>query len=396
MKKGRKSSRRGRLRLWLTAALLIGLAGGFSLGMLFAVQAPDQAGPLTNAAARSGDFLRQRLQWHGFSFSMPDWFSSAPAQDPAAVRVFFAPSDTPEVSEVETALLEMLHTAGKRIVCAFYDFERERVAQVLIEKHAAGVPVSIVSDSDYKNRPGIRRCIQAGIPVVFDERNALMHHKFCVVDDQFVWTGSTNITDNCLFRNNNNSVLIASKEMAVNFTTEFEEMFLHRRFGANSPANTPRPVLTVAGIPMECWFAPEDEVEKRVVKHLQSATRQIDFMAFVLTSEPIAQAMAERLNRGTRVRGLLESRSAASPHSRHDGLRKLGAEIHTDNHPRTLHHKVIIVDESLVMTGSYNFSANADKRNDENLMVIHHPDIARRYLEELEGLIAESAMNSKF
>ena len=51
-----------------------------------------------------------------------------------------------------------------------------------------------------------------------------------------------------------------------------------------------------------------------------------------------------------------------------------------------MHHKVIIIDDSIVITGSYNFTANAETQNDENILVIHSPDIAADYLKEFEKI----------
>jgi phosphatidylserine/phosphatidylglycerophosphate/cardiolipin synthase-like enzyme len=47
-----------------------------------------------------------------------------------------------------------------------------------------------------------------------------------------------------------------------------------------------------------------------------------------------------------------------------------------------MHHKVMIIDDRIILTGSYNFSANAENLNDENLLVIHDPGIASAYLDE--------------
>ncbi len=310
---------------------------------------------------------------------------TAPADTP--VQVFFVPGPETDVSLAKEALIGLISSARENVLCAFYDFELERVAHALIERHEAGVQVAVVSDSGYENRPGVMLCQRAGIPVVFDERSALMHNKFCVVDVRYVWTGSSNITRNCMFRNNNNAILIESPEVAVNFTNEFEEMFLHRQFGARSPMNTTYPTVTVAGIGLECYFAPEDGVERAIRARLAESRREIAFMAFVFTSIPIAETMADRVAAGARVRGVIERRSAGSQYSQHQFLSERGAEIYIDTNPHTMHHKVIVVDARLVMTGSYNFSASAETRNDENLIMIHNPDIALLFLEELERII---------
>jgi phosphatidylserine/phosphatidylglycerophosphate/cardiolipin synthase-like enzyme len=51
-----------------------------------------------------------------------------------------------------------------------------------------------------------------------------------------------------------------------------------------------------------------------------------------------------------------------------------------------MHHKVLIIDGRTVVTGSYNFTANAERRNDENVLVIHNPQIAAQFLEEFHRL----------
>ena len=61
-----------------------------------------------------------------------------------------------------------------------------------------------------------------------------------------------------------------------------------------------------------------------------------------------------------------------------------------DGNPGLMHHKVIIIDRSIVITGSYNFSASAEEVNDENLIVIFSPDIAAQYLAEFMRIYAQA------
>ena len=56
--------------------------------------------------------------------------------------------------------------------------------------------------------------------------------------------------------------------------------------------------------------------------------------------------------------------------------------VKQDGNPGFLHHKVIVVDERIVITGSMNFSTNAEKSNDENVIIIDNPDIARLYMQD--------------
>ncbi|HDP34158.1 MAG TPA: hypothetical protein ENN29_03495, partial [Candidatus Hydrogenedentes bacterium] len=349
---------------------LVAVLGGFVGGLYFTRPAPDNAAPIAGASSRQGSLSVERV-WNLFTapkFRGRLGQSPSPLADASPIRVYFVPSADPAASPAKEALIALIACAKESVLCAFYDFELESVAAALVERHESGVRVAVVCDSDNDSKPGVALCRQAGVPVVFDARSALMHNKFCVVDGRHVWTGSTNITSNGMFLNNNNSVLVTSAELAANFTSEFEEMFLYKQFGAGSPRNTPHPVLEVAGVGLECYFAPEDNVERAVIARLAQAREQITFMAFVLTSKPIAAVMEKRLAAGVAVRGVLERRSAGSRHSRHGDLNRLGAEIYVDGNPNTMHHKVMVLDARLVMTGSYNFSASAENRNDENLI----------------------------
>ena len=63
-----------------------------------------------------------------------------------------------------------------------------------------------------------------------------------------------------------------------------------------------------------------------------------------------------------------------------------GIDVMLDGNPRKMHHKVIIIDQSIVITGSYNFSRNADEKNDENVLFIYSPELAEQYLIEFSRL----------
>lgn len=307
-----------------------------------------------------------------------------------AIEVWFAPANPANPRGIDDRLISFLHGARTSIHGAFYDLELQAIADALIERKQAGVEVALVSDSHYKDREAMRSCIRAGIPIVFDKREPFMHDKFCVVDGQWVWTGSTNATYNCMYRNNNNSVLIGSRALAGNYAAEFGEMFSGKRFGGRLPRNTPQPVLTAGSITIENYFAPEDKPEAEIIAELHDAGRTIDFMAFSFTSEPIAEAVAARLAQGVRVRGLFEARNAASRYSRDDFLAARGAEVHMDTNPYSMHHKVFILDGRTVITGSYNFSKNAAEKNDENVLIIRDPGIARSFTDEFERLIQQT------
>jgi phosphatidylserine/phosphatidylglycerophosphate/cardiolipin synthase-like enzyme len=218
-----------------------------------------------------------------------------------------------------------------------------------------------------------------------------MHNKFTVIDRQEVWTGSMNYTITDGYRNNNNLVRIRSKEMAKNFTTEFEEMFVDDQFGPGSPANTPQPSLTINGARLEICFAPDDGCAEKLVKSIRNARQSIRFLAFSFTSDELADAIIEQIEAGVKAVGVMEETQVNSNSgTEFNRLRSAGAEVRLDGNPRNMHHKVLIIDDQIVAFGSYNFSFFAESRNDENLLIAYDPQMAAQFLAEFEKVFSEA------
>ncbi|MBI5830395.1 MAG: DUF1669 domain-containing protein [Chloroflexi bacterium] len=266
---------------------------------------------------------------------------------------------------------------------ATYEFNLPAMAEALIAAHNRGVTVRLVTDTDTMDQDAVQSVAAAGIPVVEDDKSAIMHDKFVIVDSASVWTGSWNFTENDTYRNNNNLINIAAPEMVANYQAEFNEMFEQRDFGAGSPANTPYPQFTVGGVLIENYFSPDDDVAQHILAAIQSATRSIYFAAFTFTRDDFSQALIERAGDGVSVQGVYESRQvAAGSDQSYNALTGAGLPVLEDGNAYTMHHKFMIIDGSVVVTGSYNFSKAAEQSNDENVLIIHDPAIAAQYLKE--------------
>jgi phosphatidylserine/phosphatidylglycerophosphate/cardiolipin synthase-like enzyme len=230
----------------------------------------------------------------------------------------------------------------------------------------------------------------AGILVVDDNRSGLMHDKFWIFDNQIVWTGSTNITVNGTTLNNNNSVVINSPDLAFIYELEFEEMFSGGEFGKTSTSTVPLQHLTLNDTPIAVFFGAEDQVAAQLTRLIQSANFSIEFMAFSFTHDEMGSAMIERFEEGVDVVGIFETRGSETAFSEMPQMFCLGIPVRQDGNPRTFHHKVIIIDNRIVITGSFNFSENADKTNDENVIIIASEDIAFLFMQEFEARWAEA------
>jgi len=300
------------------------------------------------------------------------------------------PFDGVYTGGIEQYLIEKINNAKSSIDVAVYQFDLESVVQALINAKNRGVDVRVVYDNDYADPAKISELENAGIKAIPDDRSAFMHNKFFVFDDQCLWTGSFNITENAAYKNDENALYFCSDDAAENYTTEFSEMFAGQ-FGPSSSANTPYPIFTVDGINIENYFAPEDDVMDKVVAAVATAKSSIQFMAYEFTDNSLGQALEQKFADGLSVEGIFESSQANSQYSQCAPLLKKGISVYLDGNPAVFHHKVMIIDDSIVITGSFNFTQQANKENDENLLIIHDPGLAATYEKEYQLMKSQAA-----
>ncbi len=313
---------------------------------------------------------------------------------------FTVPDDRADFEDVSGSVAERLidniNQARSSIHIASFEFNLTPVAEALIAAHERGVEVQWVTDDEHgleadeeEDRGQFAMLEEAGIEVVDDGRSALMHNKFWIFDGQKLWTGSTNITQNGIFRNNNNVIVINSPEVAAMYEREFAEMW-GGEFGPRSPSTLDTQQITIDGTAVRVLFAAEDEVISQLIPLIEGAQKSIRFMAFSFTRDDLGAAILGRAEAGVDVQGIFETRGSETEYSELPGLYCAGYAVRQDGNPRTFHHKVLVIDEQTVVTGSLNFSDNADDSNDENVLVITHGDIAVQYLQEFERRWAEA------
>ncbi len=307
-------------------------------------------------------------------------------------------------SPVENALVAALDGAQTSIDVAAYEMNSQPITDALIHAKTRGVTVRMVTDGEFgleKPTTTVDQLEAAGIKVVSDgSRGAFMHDKFFVIDGLYVWTGSTNMTVNGFYNNNNNSILIRSSRLAQNYTTEFEELFAGK-FGKTSPTTVPNPTVTVEGTRIETYFESEGDVPTRLAELVKQA-RSVRFMAFSFTesldyNEGGADASLMDLLRDRAESGQLDLMGIVETSSR-QYIKPLvcgGVTVEQDGNPDVFHHKVIIFDDAIVAMGSFNFSNSAANDNDENVLIIFNKDIARAYLDEFDRRWAQGKIIEK-
>lgn len=292
---------------------------------------------------------------------------------------------------IEGRLIDRINAAQTSIHIASFEFDLTPVAEALIAAKQRGVDVRWVTDNENgieaDSEPGrgqFAMLQKAGIEVHADDRAALMHNKFWIFDSQTLWTGSTNITENGVFKQDNNTIVIESPQLAMIYEREFAEMWAGQ-FGPKSPSQRNEQSLVLNGSPISIVFTPEDPaLESAIIPLVKSASKSIRFMAFSFTDYPLADAMSQRAQNGVDVAGVFEKVGSDTDAAELKTLFCRKVPVRVDGNPSFMHNKVIVLDDHIVITGSLNFSTNAEESNDENVLIIDNADIARLYQQDFE------------
>jgi phosphatidylserine/phosphatidylglycerophosphate/cardiolipin synthase-like enzyme len=302
-----------------------------------------------------------------------------------------------EESFIANELIAKINAAKTSIHIASFEFDLVEVAAALITAEGRGVEVQFVTDDEYgiesdeeEGNHLFSMMDKGGIEVKDDHRGGLMHNKFWIFDGEVVWTGSTNITHNGTTRNNNNVIVVESKDLAAIYEREFQEMWADGQFGPSSTSIVDQQNVRIDDSLILVRFAAEDDVANLLAELLAKARSEIRFMAFSFTDDDMGGTILQQARNGVNVLGIFEERGSETEFSEFSFLFCAGLPVHLDGNPNMMHHKVLIIDQQIVVTGSYNFSANADNNNDENVLIIDNKQIAEVYLEEFERLWAES------
>ena len=295
---------------------------------------------------------------------------------------------------VDGPIVDAIDAARLSVDVAAYSLSLNSVRNALIRAHERGATVRVVMESSNMDRSDPQRLIEAGIPVVGDNRDGLMHDKFIIIDRSEVWLGSMNFTDGGAYEDSNNLMRIRSTKMAENYIKEFEEMFNEDMFGPDVLAKTPNPTITLDGTRIDVFFSPDDGVLAGLVPVLESAQESIYFLSYSFTSNQLGEIVRQKAEAEVKVGGVMDDEQVRSNQgTEFDPFRQADLDVRIDGIDGLMHHKVFIIDEKIVVMGSYNFSQNAEERNDENLLIIYDSVIAEQFMFEFQRIQEQAQRN---
>lgn len=314
-------------------------------------------------------------------------------EDSGKIKVFYTDStvklkpDRTCQSSICKEILNNINQAKESIDIAIYGYSRtpaiERALESAIKR---GVKIRLVYDTDLSggNIYPDTEIIKNLIPDHKSDKDSnefknIMHNKFYIFDNRILITGSANLshTDMSGF-NSNSMVVIDSPEIAKIYKNEFENMFNGKFHNDKSSVQSKR--VNISGTTITVYFSPQDKsIQNAIIPLINNAKSYIYIPTFVLTDKKVTTSIIEAKKRGVDVKIIIDALNASVQHSKHKELRNGGIPVKTENYAGKMHSKSMIIDDKYTIIGSMNFSYSGENRNDENLMVIENPEIARSY-----------------
>ena len=138
----------------------------------------------------------------------------------------------------------------------------------------------------------------------------------------------------------------------------------------------------------EIYFSPDGNTAHRIIKAIDDSISTIDLAIFDITSQEIKGAFERAKNRGVKIRIVADSRQAKGANSVIQTLIDEGFNVKIKHGigRGIMHNKFAVFDGKLMVTGSYNWTNNAEHFNYENAIFISDPETIKRYQEEFDRI----------
>jgi phosphatidylserine/phosphatidylglycerophosphate/cardiolipin synthase-like enzyme len=309
--------------------------------------------------------------------------------------------------DLDAVIRAFIAGAKKTLLIAVQELDSRTIAEATLAAKANKVRVQIILEGDYllenppvadpwsltgdneANRVIHSALLRAGVDVITDLNPAIFHQKFIVRDPSeataAVLTGSANFTQTDTGTNppanpgkpgnNLNHVVILHGQSATEqYLAEFQRL-RSGTFGELHERHEARPdEFRLAHVRVKPVFAPEQGPEMEIMKQMLKSATSIDFAMFTFAqSSGIDDTMIRLVASLTRLRGVLDHGQGVQKWAATVPLKNAGVELF-ENKPgtgvRKVHHKLMVIDERLIIAGSFNYTAPAATLNDENIIVI--------------------------
>jgi phospholipase D len=141
-------------------------------------------------------------------------------------------------------------------------------------------------------------------------------------------------------------------------------------------------------------FTPGENCARFIVRQIDAAKSELLVQTYIFSDVAIMNAIARAKERGVLVSTILDRANKQARYAQ--PIESSCIEVQIGGETGIAHNKVIVIDGRHVITGSFNFTKNAQERNAENVVLIaNEPELAQRYAANF-GHLASRARPSDF
>lgn len=332
------------------------------------------------------------------------------------IEAFVGPRELGANDDLEKVIVGFIKEATESLDIAVQEIDSEVIAQAILDARWRGVSVRVFLEHSYlqtdlthedivrigdgperlkaqweesrpspnfrTNRDILAALLRCDIEVHSDFNQEIFHQKFVIRDyrghslpTSALLTGSTNFTATDTHSNLNHVVIFHDYRICRDYMAEFEEM---RRgsFGRQRLGDEPK-TYNLDGVPVKVLFAPDHSPELEITKQINKCEQHLDFAIFTFSgSSGIDDALIMAERAGRTVRGVLDPGQGRQSWAATKWLHEAGVEVflpRTQAPFRKLHHKLMVIDDAIVVAGSFNYTGPANDYNDENIFVLGSP-----------------------
>lgn len=261
---------------------------------------------------------------------------------------------------IKEQTLSFIHDSQYTLDICVYSISDEEIIKAIEKKAREGVHIRICTDNAYPLN------LKNG-KIIYDS-TGLMHNKYMISDERLVWFGSTNLTPTSLEDHENNIIISDDIKLIETFQNHFNQcfsgLFKTERTGSGSP------VLK---------FSPEEDCFDFLLNELTKAQKTVYIAMFAFSDNRIAHYLKILSSKGLKIFILVDKDwNLSSIYSDIDDMARY-ASVRMDVSEALLHEKFIIIDEKILLTGSYNYTASAQIRNDEFMFKSKDKTLVKRF-----------------
>ncbi|HKI61756.1 MAG TPA: phospholipase D-like domain-containing protein [Mariprofundaceae bacterium] len=330
------------------------------------------------------------------------------------IEFYSGPDAVGAPDNLEKTIIDFINGAKKSLEIAVQELENKEIAKAIISARQRKVTVKLVLEQDYlrasrasrdpweykgvneENRQIHDAILRANIDVKSDYNPSIFHQKFIVRDRESVLTGSTNFTPTGTSQNLNHVVIIHDKGIARIYYREFREI-QQGHFGRLNEGNdkAPREIL-VSNVRVKVLFAPDHNPEMEIMKQMMKAKSRVDFAMFTFSkSSGIDDTMFKLLELNIPIQGALDIKQGGQDWAATKPLAQKGAALSfvpkRGDSVRKLHHKLMVLDDQVIIAGSFNYTGPANNLNDENIIILGDLDTTSPAQKQAQSKLAKFA-----